>query len=257
VAVILTYHAVDAGHGALFVDPGTFADHLDCIADAGARVLTVSELARSLRAGDLPRSAVAITFDDGLASVARVAAPLLAERGFTATVFCVPGHVGGKSDWASALPGSPSFELAGAVELAELAAQGLEIGCHGMTHAPLRSDDATFLRRELVDAKHALEETVRAPVTTFAYPYGATPTPSARRLVSSTYGAACTTELSTVQPGADLYALPRLDAHYVRSPRLLRAALSSSLGPYLRVRRIGASARRAIRHDYARTEARS
>lgn len=251
VAVVLTYHAVESGPGALFVDARTFASHLDCIAEARMQVMTLSTLARGLRDGSLPERSVALTFDDGLASVARVAAPLLAERDFTATVFCVAGHLGGKNDWASAPAGAPQLELAEATELMELASQGIEIGCHGMTHAPLLSDDPDFLRRELVEAKHRLEAAAGTPVTAFAYPYGAKPTTGARRLVEETYDAACSTELGTIRTGADVYALPRVDAHYVRRPRLLRAALSGSLGPYLSARRLGAGARRAVRHDYA------
>ncbi len=256
-AVVLTYHAVEQGHGALFVDPGTFASHLDCIVESGARVSTVSELARELRRGALQGPVVAITFDDGLASVARVAAPLLAERGLTATVFCVAGHVGGTSDWASASSGTPRLALAHAGELRLIAAQGLEIGCHGMTHAPLRSGDSDFLRRELVAAKDVLEDMTGVAVTSFAYPYGAAPTAPALRLVEATYEAACSTVLGTVGPGADVHALPRVDAHYVRRPRLLRAALAGNLGPYLRARRLGVRARRAIRHDYADAGVRS
>lgn len=252
-AVVLTYHAVEHGRGPLFVDPASFAVHLECILDSGRRVSTVSELARSLARGGPERPTVAITFDDGIASVARVAAPLLADRGLTATVFCVAGHAGGTSDWATAPPGSPRLELASASELAGLAAQGLEIGCHGMTHAPLRSDDASFLRRELVDAKDVLEDATGAAVTAFAHPYGAQPSLPARRLIEMTYEAACTTVLGTVGREVDVYALPRVDAHYVRRPRLLRAVLAGSLGPYLRARRLGAGARRAIRHDYAQT----
>jgi peptidoglycan/xylan/chitin deacetylase (PgdA/CDA1 family) len=250
-ALVLTYHAVDDGNGPLHVDPATFAAHLDCIAESGAAVVTVAELARSLREGDTSALRVAITFDDGLASVARIAAPMLAARGLRATVFCVAGHIGGVSDWPTALPGWPALELVDAEELAGLARSGWEIGGHGMTHMPLRTEDATVLDRELRAAKALLEDVAGAPVTTFAYPYGTEPTAAAAKLVAATYDAACTTAVGLVGPGSDPYALSRVDAHYVRRPRLLRAALSGTLGPYLRARRLGASARRTLRRDYA------
>ncbi len=250
-ALVLTYHAVDDGDGPLHVDPGTFAAHLDCIVESDAAVVTVAELARAVRNRESAVNRVAITFDDGLASVARAAAPMLAERGLRATVYCVAGHVGGTSDWPTALPGSPALELADAEDLAGLAREGWEIGSHGMTHMPLRTDDPVALEREVTRSKAVLEEVAHAPVTTFAYPYGAQPTPAAAALVASTYDAACTTALGVVGPGCDPYALPRIDAHYVRRPRLVRAALSGALGPYLRARRLGASARRTLRRDYA------
>lgn len=250
-ALLLTYHAVDDGSGPLHVDPGTFAAQLDCIVDSGADVVTVAELARSMRDGGSSAPRVAITFDDGLASVARVAAPLLADRGLRATVFCVAGHVGGTSDWPTAVPGLPSLELAGADELAALACAGWEIGAHGMTHMPLRSWDAGVLDREVVAPRAVLEGIAGTAVTSFAYPYGTEPTAAAAALVAATYEAACTTAIGAIGPGCDPYALPRVDAHYVRRPRLLRAALGGTLGPYLLARRLGASARRTLRRDYA------
>ena len=87
--------------------------------------------------GRVPARAVAITFDDGCASVARTAAPLLAERGLTATVFCVAGHLGGRNDWPTQHDRMPSLALAGADELVELHRAGVEIGAHGVAHAPL------------------------------------------------------------------------------------------------------------------------
>ena len=112
---------------------------------------------------------------------------------------------------------------------------GVEIGSHGMTHAPLVTGAAADLRREIVDSRAALETMLETRVESFAYPYGATPSASARRLVEQTYTAACTTRAAvvgrTVDPHAvDLYALPRIDAHYARRPRMLRAFLAARSG---------------------------
>ena len=149
-ALALTYHSVDRQQGALFVDPDAFAQQLDVIVASGARVVRASELAAAVRASELREPTVTITFDDGLASVVRTAAPLLAARGLPATVFCVSGHLGGVNDWPSGRSTGQHLELATADELAALADAGWEIGCHGATHAPLRSTSATFLERELV-----------------------------------------------------------------------------------------------------------
>ena len=248
-ALVLTYHAVEAGEGPLFVDPATFAAHLDCILASGAQAVTVSGLAEALNIGALARPTVAVTFDDGIASVARVAAPLLAERAIPATVFCVAGHLGGLSDWPSARPG-PRFELAGAEELATLATQGFEIGCHGMTHAPLDRASSPDLDRELIDAKELLQREIGVEVHSYAYPYGVAPADDARAVVAANFNSAWTTALAYVTPDADTHALPRVDAHYVRRPRLLRAALTGALGPYLGARRFGAGIRRGLRPDH-------
>jgi peptidoglycan/xylan/chitin deacetylase (PgdA/CDA1 family) len=252
-ALILTYHAVEPGASPLCVSPELLAEHLDCVAEAGVRTVTVSELASMLRARRPIERTVALTFDDGFASVVEKAAPLLRERGMTATVFCVAGHLGRRSDWASARPAHLESRLADAAALRGLDEAGIEIGSHGMAHAPLTTQAEATLCRELIDAKQVLEAAVGATVTSYAYPYGAAPSPVARRLVETTYAAACTTRLDLVRPGADVYALPRVDAHYVRRPAFLRRVVDGAFTPYLRARSAGARVRRLIRPDYART----
>lgn len=254
-ALILTYHGVGPAEGPLFVDLALFESHLDCIVESGTRILTVSELADAVRDNTLTGLNVAITFDDGMESVTRLAAPLLAERKLRATVFCVAGHIGGESNWASARPGAPSVALANAEALAGLVAVGWEIGCHGMTHAPLGTIAKESLTHEIVDAKNTLEALTGARVTSFAYPYGAAPTAAAADVVTSSFEAACSTELGVVGRASELYALPRVDSHYVRRPALLRAALSGELSRYLRLRRLGASARRTLRGDFRKVTA--
>lgn len=245
-ALVVTYHAVEAGPGPLFVEPAVFERHLDTIVESGAAVLTVSQLAAALRERRLPRRAVAITFDDGFASVARTAAPLLLERELTATVFCVAGWLGRSNDWPSQPSGTPRAPLATPAELTQLAERGIEIGAHGLTHSPLTGDESE-LRREIVHARRALEEAIGCTVGSFAYPYGVATSRLARVLVAETYEAACTTDLRAVTAGDVPLSIPRVDAHYLGRPALLGRALDGSLDRYLQVRRLGARARSALR----------
>jgi peptidoglycan/xylan/chitin deacetylase (PgdA/CDA1 family) len=255
-ALILTYHGIEPGPPPLCVDPGLFARHLDCIVDSGASVLTVSEIAEALRQGRLSERAVAITFDDGLASAVHHGAPLLAERGFVATIFCVAGRLGLRSDWPSRAAWAPTFPLAAADELAGLAGAGWEIGSHGVHHDVLDGMSANSLRRELEDSRASIEEVVHHPVRAFAYPYGVVPDAAAAALEAAGYAAGCTLRVSAVRPGTDPFALPRVDAHYLRRPGLLRAALAGRGDLYLRARGLAARARRHVRKDYVSRAAR-
>ena len=248
--LILTYHAIEPGPGPLFVEPDLFRRHLDCLAAEGARVMALSELATAARSGRIPDRAVAITFDDGFASVVEDAAPLLEERGYPATVFCVAGHVGTENDWPTQPPDAPRRRLAGQGELQELVRAGIEIGCHGFEHAPLDTLDGPDLEDELVTARGILGWAVDRPVRSLAYPYGVLPSPAARRLIRELYDTACAGGPAAVGPGADPLALPRVDAHYLRHPGVLAQAVRGSLGPYLRARRLVARARRTIARDY-------
>jgi len=230
-AVVLTYHAVENGPAPLCIEPDLFRAQLDCLVEVGAETLTISSLAAHLRGGTLSARAVAITFDDGCASVARTAAPLLAESGLTATVFCVASHVGGRNDWPTQPAGMPSLQLADADELAGLHEAGIEIGAHGVEHVPL--DAVAVAERELRDGQAMLEAMVGAPVRSLAYPYGVVPASS---LVAELYDAACTTRPAHVRPGSDPLSLPRVDVHYLRRPELFRRVVSGGLETYLRAR---------------------
>jgi peptidoglycan/xylan/chitin deacetylase (PgdA/CDA1 family) len=254
-ALIVTYHAVEPGDSPLCLDAELFGAHADAIAESGRRSVTVSGLADLLRAGALDEDVVAITFDDGFASVADTAAPLLLDRGLTATVFCVAGHLGLLNDWQSARARGHRSRLADAETLSGLAQAGFEIGSHGIDHSPLATASEDVAGREVVDSQIALEQALGVRVTSFAYPYGATPGPAIRGLVEATYEAACTTRLGQVSATSNPHALPRVDAHYLRRPELLRRALREGLGGTLRARGLVARARRTLVKDYVAVEA--
>lgn len=250
--LVLTYHAVEEGPAPLCIDPRRLAAHARAIAASGASVLTVRELAAALRAGTLPDRAVAITFDDGYASVADRAAPLLREHGLCATVFCVAGHLGRESDWPTQAAWAPRLRLCAPDALAALAEDGWEIGSHGVTHAPLSQVDDEAARREVVESQHMLDRAVGVRPVSLAWPYGATPTPRAAALIGETYDGACAAGPAAVHPGSDPLALPRVDVNYLLDPDRLRRALEREPRAYLALRRAGSRARRAVRRDYTR-----
>ncbi len=251
-AFVLTYHAIAPGPPPLYVGADLLARHLDCIVDSGAAVLTVSELAGRLGAGALSGCTVALTFDDGFASVATVAAPLLAARGLKGTVFCVSGHIGGVSGWPSQPSSAPRLPLADAEVLRDLAAAGWEIGSHSVGHEPLGGQSHDVVHHELAESRRALEHAVDAIVTSLAWPYGSVPQGARAILEETGYDAACSTEIARVGPGTSPLALPRIDAHYLRRPAVLAALLAGRLPGYLGARRMLASARRQVVADYAR-----
>jgi peptidoglycan/xylan/chitin deacetylase (PgdA/CDA1 family) len=249
-ALILTYHAVEEGPAPLCFPPKAFRAHLDAIAEAEAEVLTVAEMAAALHDGDLPDRAVAITFDDGFRSIIEHAAPMLHARSLPATVFAVSGHLGGENDWPTQPKRAPRRPLATAEELSELVGEGWEIGCHGLSHAPLAGATPGTLDRELIDARRQLAEATGADVRSFAFPYGAVPGDGARDILAHHYAAAVTTELGPVRPDSDVLALPRIETHYIRRGDLLLRSIEGTLDTYLGARRRLAKVRRVLRRDY-------
>lgn len=99
---ILMYHriatpAVDPWD--LAVSPEHFAEQLESLR-AHRTTLSLDSLVARLQSGDLPRNAVALTFDDGYVDNLVQAKPILEAAGIFATVFLTTGLIGsGEEFW--------------------------------------------------------------------------------------------------------------------------------------------------------------
>jgi peptidoglycan/xylan/chitin deacetylase (PgdA/CDA1 family) len=94
--LILMYHRIAETHldpWGLAVSPACFAAQVDLL-KASRRILPLREFAAMHAAGRPSADALAITFDDGYACNAAVAAPILARHDAPATFFLTTGHIG-------------------------------------------------------------------------------------------------------------------------------------------------------------------
>ena len=114
---------------------------------------------------------VLITFDDGSGTNLTNAFPLMESLGFFATIFIVAGHLGGTAEWDHD-PVIPDDELLSLEEIWKLIKGGWTIGSHTMTHPRFSNIDHARAREEIFSSKKNLEDCLRIPITTFAYPYG-------------------------------------------------------------------------------------
>jgi peptidoglycan/xylan/chitin deacetylase (PgdA/CDA1 family) len=177
---VLMYHHVEPQplqpppvHGDSYVTPRQLRSHLDLLARRRFQPLTLAEAARRLHTGEpLPPRPVVLTFDDACTCFVAHALPVLSRHGVTATVFAVSGEVGGRNRW-DADSGERSERLLDADGLRRAATAGMEVGCHGASHADLsRLDDHAALAAETGGARRDLEALLGRPVETFCYPYG-------------------------------------------------------------------------------------
>lgn len=171
-APIFYFHRVAEDNLEAAVPAGVFAEHLRLWRALGLQSVSLEQVARHLEGSGppLPSRAINISFDDCYADLLDHALPLLEEFGFRASFFAVAGHLGRKSFWSQGA--ARELELMNAAHLRQLAAQGHEIGSHGLNHRSLTWLPLDQLWAELADSRHLLEQVLGGPVTTLAYPFG-------------------------------------------------------------------------------------
>ncbi|MEV5973901.1 polysaccharide deacetylase family protein [Streptomyces sp. NPDC051921] len=185
------------------VSPVRFARQLHWLGDRGLRGVSVRELLAAAAEGR-ERGLVGLTFDDGYADFLESAMPLLRRHGFTATVYVLPGRLGGANAWDVEGPRKPLLDEDG---IRRAAAAGMEIGSHGLDHVSLVGADDTTLTAETRQSREMIEEITGGPVDGFCYPYGAVDARAVRAVRKAGYAYAC-----AIDPGplSGAYALPRI-----------------------------------------------
>lgn len=244
--IIVTYHAVGDRNSPECVTAAQLRSDLDGLRDAGFSFVSLDRCAGWLEGGIPPAGrSVAVTFDDGYASVASLAAPILAGRGIPFTVFAIAGRIGGDNQWPGQWRSIPRMPLMDEVQLRAVVDAGGAIGCHSWTHAALPSLDAARLRREVVDARHRLEDLTGSAIEHYAYPYGFR---GAREIamVRDHYRAGVNAYPAVVRDTDRRYDLNRIDCHDLRVALRLRLVRQPVLQPYLGFRRTLRAMRRRL-----------
>jgi len=228
--LILMYHLVDfprhPRERALCCLPKRFRQQMRWLRESGRPVIALDKI---LGTADIPNDAIAVTFDDGFTTLETHALPVLREFGIPATLFVLPGRIGGDNEWMwrNGLPKRRLLDLPG---LRRFQQAGIGIGCHTATHPHLpRLGDAALLR-EIRDARHRLSDHIGQNVALFAYPFGEYGQRERDIVAESGYGAACTTQAGFNSDPVDLLQLRRIE---IRG--------DDSLGEYRRKLQFGAN----------------
>ena len=210
--LILGYHAFGAPgeKPSRYVVPGRrFERQLAWLKRRGYNVISLGEYLgyRASYRFPPPRTVV-LTIDDGFLDNATIARPLLERFGFPATVFLVSSP-SADHDWR-ADPALAKHPIMDRTKARELLGERFEIGSHTRTHPDLTAITADEARDEIAGSRQELERDLGAPVTAFAYPYGAA-SPEVRRLVEEAgYLAA-----RGIQPGRNHPATPAFDLRWL------------------------------------------
>lgn len=211
VPMVLMYHEVEEvprDPHKLCVTPAKFSAQMTWLADHGLRGVSMGELLAAVRAGK-ERGLVGLTFDDGYLNVLDSAVPELLRHGFTATMFIISGLLGKTNEWES--DSTPVWRLMSAEQVAQVAAAGMEIGSHSVTHPRLRGIAEERLRTEVAESRSSLGELLGQPIQGFAYPFGSMDTAARQAVRDAGYHYATAVETPLTDLG--IVALPRIIFH--------------------------------------------
>lgn len=231
---VLCYHAVNAEWTSpLSMHPGRFAEHCAWIT-RNREVLPLHEaIPRMSAAGTLPRGAVALTFDDGFASLYDHAWPVLARHSLPATVFLVAQtltEAGQEVDWIDTPPPYESETLT-VDQVLEMQHDGVTFESHSSRHADLTRLTYAECLADLRDSRELLESVLNRPVRLLAYPRGRH-APHVRAAAAKA-GYSHAFALPEGPEEVDAYALPRVGLYRSNGVRAVRIKTAA---PYLPIR---------------------
>jgi peptidoglycan/xylan/chitin deacetylase (PgdA/CDA1 family) len=193
---ILMYHWFD-GPGAaptrgpqFQIPPEAFRRQMEWLARGGGNAVSLSQIVDALEGrAHLPPRPVAITFDDGYEDFYRHALGVLTELQLPATLFVVSGLVGRTNLWDQ--PTEPARPLMDWPKLREVAAAGVEIGAHSVSHPDMRTLAGADLAAQCGDSRRSIEDRLGRPVRYFAYPFGFHHAAARHAVRDAGYHAAC------------------------------------------------------------------
>lgn len=230
-ASIFYFHRVAGDNLEAAVPAEVFAEHLRLWRALGVQSVSQEQLARHLDGSGppLPPRVINISFDDCYADLLDRALPLLEEFGFKASFFAVAGHLGRKSFWSQGA--ARELDLMSAGQLRQLAAQGHEIGSHGLNHRSLTWLPLDELWAELADSRQVLEQVLGRSVTTLAYPFGDVSPWVAQAAEAAGYRAARGLRRGNLHSRQSLFDLSVINSMRLRDRVSLRK-MAHYLGPW-------------------------
>ena len=199
-AVVLMYHRFgEARYPSTNVTIEQFEAQIEELKSGPYRILPVPDIIDALRRGEsLPDHAVGITIDDAYASAYTEAWPRLRKTGFPFTVFVatepVDRGVAGMMTWD---------------EIREMAAAGVTIGHHSVTHGHMAGASPQGNARELEVAGRRFADELGQRPRLFAYPYGEASLALIGRVREAGFAAAFGQHSGAIGGAGGFFYLPR------------------------------------------------
>jgi len=184
-------------HRPYVLSVATFREQLRVLAEAAFTGTRLDEILDPGSARPVRSHPCVLTFDDGHESNCSLALPLLLEVGFRATFFVTAGWIG-RAPYMS-------WE-----QVRALAAAGMEIGSHSMTHRPPATLTSAELHDEMADSRKLLEDRLGRAVVTASSPTGFFNPRLVPVVRDIGYRALCVGRIALWSDPGDRFGIPRL-----------------------------------------------
>jgi len=204
---ILMYHHIsvppagaDAIRRDLSVAPELFASHLEALAKGGYETITLRQLVDHLTRGlVLPDKPVVITVDDGYSDNYENGFPLLREANAVAAFFVITDFLNEERS------GYMTWD-----QLRQMAAAGMEIGCHSRNHPDLRRKSIDYLVWQALGCRESIELELGKHPRFITYPSGLYDQRTIDVFHSANYWGGLTSHQGTLQSSEALFELVRI-----------------------------------------------
>ncbi|MCX6793364.1 MAG: polysaccharide deacetylase family protein [Candidatus Falkowbacteria bacterium] len=161
----------------LSVAPKIFSEQLDTIKKLGYKTINFQDVVNN----NLPAKPIILTFDDGYEDFYTAAFPELRKRHMKAVTYVIASTIN--------LPRYMTLE-----QIKVLAKSNIEIGGHTWSHPDLRFVNNKKLTWEISSSKKYLEDTLKKPIISFAYPSGKYDNRTIKEVKGAGYKFAVTTQ---------------------------------------------------------------
>jgi peptidoglycan/xylan/chitin deacetylase (PgdA/CDA1 family) len=212
--LVLLYHSVGGGPDATTVD--AFRDHLKIVTSVGSVVSLHGIVEASPERGPV----VAITFDDGYATLRDQASAILQEFGCAATAFLNVGEIADVARRSSRVEEGyyPAEQFLTWRDVTALRAAGWHFGSHGVRHLDLVTADVATAKNELSTSKRKIEQRLGTECYMFAYTWGRNNSVLRAEVRAAEYRYGFSGHHAPVTANSDPFCLPRINVakDYVR-----------------------------------------
>ena len=176
-AIILLYHRIAEPENDIYqlsVSSENFENQLIYLSNK-FKIISLNELANSLKSRKLGKGRLVITFDDGYADNLHNALPILEKYGIPATIFITTSNIdnGAPFFWEEGSPEKDRGRCVNREELKKLSSSKfIEIGAHTINHPKLSKINISEQAEEIAGSRQTLNKLLGMPINSFAYPFG-------------------------------------------------------------------------------------